>query len=89
MSLNIQPPHPLSFKFPGDQHISQFDQSLQIMYEAMSQLLTGTIDFAVEWSMLDLLTRVYLDDLLSEIIGIGDDTWYAEQIAEFDEILGV
>ena len=88
MRVNIQPPQPLSFKFPGDYLVAQFDQSLQIMYEALNGLI-GTIDLPIEWSMEDLVVRVYLDDLLSEIIGIGGDTWYAEQLAEFDEILGV
>lgn len=85
MATNIQPPVPLSDHFPGKQRMPQFDQSLQLIYEALSDLVNPAIGFTLDWSMADVLTRVYLDDLLSEILGDGDDTISYE----LDVLLGV
>ena len=85
MATNIQPPQPLSFKFPGDSQVVQFDQSLQLIYEALSDLVNPVIGFTLDWSMRDLVARVYLDDLLSEILGDGEDTISYE----LDVLLGV
>lgn len=87
MDINLQPPQPLSSKFQGDSIIAQFDQSLQVIYEALSQLISGGCggDWPVDLDKNDLITRVYLDDLLSEILGDGDDTISYE----LDVLLGV
>lgn len=85
MATNLQPPTPLSDSFPGKQRMAQFDQSLQLIYEALSDLVNPVMGFSLDWSMADVLTRVYLDDLLSEILGDGEDT----VSYELDVLLGV
>ncbi len=38
MTIEIQPPTPLTRKFPGDTNINQHDKDLQILYEAVLEL---------------------------------------------------
>jgi len=38
LALNIQPPTPLSNRFPGDPIVLQHDQAMQMMYEALLEL---------------------------------------------------